>query len=461
VPPALAALALPVLKAMVRVKGSNVKIIFCLLMCFSTAAAATDLPEPLNDRDFAPVRPAEAALGRLLFYDPILSGNKEVACATCHHPAFGTSDGVSLAIGDGGIGLGPKRVADVNNPPEARIPRNAQSLFNLGFIGYRALFYDGRIEAAPDRPGGFRTPLDDEMVKGFASLVSVQAMFPVLSGDEMAGHYSESDVSQAVRLGQLTNKGGAWDLIARRVAEIPRYAEMFAAVYPAVTSPDDIAFTDISNAIAAFMEQEWRSDSAPFDQALRGEIQFEPMAQAGADLFYGAAGCAACHSGPLLSDFRFHAMAVPQFGPGKAARFETHARDEGRFRVTGIPADYYAFRTPSLRNVALTGPWGHDGAYSDLVVFVTAHADPVKALADFDRGQVILPVMGVDDWQVMNDPDEVAAIAAAVTTPVVNLSQNETAQIVAFLNSLTDPAIIKGRSGVPATVPSDLQVPRP
>ncbi|MEL6684848.1 MAG: cytochrome-c peroxidase, partial [Pseudomonadota bacterium] len=96
------------------------------------AASGEGLPAPLTDADFAPVDEMEARLGQLLFYDPILSGNGTVSCATCHHPAFGTGDGLSLGIGDGGVGLGPKRVADPDNMPEQRIPRNAPALFNLG-----------------------------------------------------------------------------------------------------------------------------------------------------------------------------------------------------------------------------------------------------------------------------------------------------------------------------------------
>ncbi|MGY8790589.1 MAG: cytochrome c peroxidase, partial [Pseudomonadales bacterium] len=145
------------------------------------------LPSALTEDDFRPVNVDEAALGQLLFYDPILSGNKEVACATCHHPKLGTGDGLSLSLGDGGKGLGVKRVVDQNNLPEQRVPRNAQPLFNLGAKQIKTLFHDGRIEVDTSRPSGLRTPLEDEMVSGFASIISAQTMFPVLSADEMAG----------------------------------------------------------------------------------------------------------------------------------------------------------------------------------------------------------------------------------------------------------------------------------
>jgi cytochrome c peroxidase len=431
------------------------------LIAFAQPLMAENLPPALTDADFIEVSEAEATLGQLLFYDPILSGNREVACATCHHPEFGTGDGLSLSLGDGGIGLGPERRLDTQNLPEQRVPRNAQPLFNLGFISYSALFHDGRVEIDPTRPNGLRTPLDEDMLIGFANAISAQTMFPVLSPDEMAGHYSENEIAQAVRLGRLTGEGGAWDLISRRVAAIPDYAIRFADVYPEISGPEDIQFTDISNAIAAFMAFEWRADAAPFDAVLRGQASFEADALAGADLFYGTARCSTCHSGPLLSDFGYHAMGQPQLGPGKGARFETRPGDEGRFRVTGNPADRYAFRTPSLRNVAATGPWGHAGAYADLSAFVAAHADPVAALSSYDRAQVVLPEMDAVDWRIMDDPAAVAAIAAAVTVAPVDLSAEEVAQLVAFLNTLTDPAAIAGRLGVPDKVPSGLAVPNP
>ena len=432
--------------------------LFAVLGGTALAAPAT-LPAPLTDADFLPVDPAEAALGQLLFYDPILSGGRDVACATCHHPRFGTADGLSLGLGDGGTGLGPDRVADPDNLPEERVPRNAPALFNLGVKNLTVLFHDGRISVDPTRPGGIRTPLETDMTAGFASLLSAQTMFPVLSPDEMAGHYAESDVSRAVRQGILTGPGGAWDIIARRVAAIPTYAQMFRDVYPAIQAPDDIAFTDISNAIAAFMEMEWRSDAAPFDAVLRGEGTLPEPAATGMELFYGRAGCSGCHSGPLLTDQGYHAMGVPQIGPGKKARFESGARDEGRAEVTGDPADRFAFRTPSLRNVALTGPYGHAGSHATLAGFVADHADPVAALARYDMDQAVLPDLSVADDEIMANPEEVAALAAAVTTPPVTLSEAEITALVAFLESLTDPAAVKGRLGVPTAVPSGLPVP--
>ncbi len=424
-------------------------------------AGNPDLPPAPQDSDYAQHPDALVALGHQLFYDPILSGNREVACATCHHPAFGTSDGVSLGLGDGGIGLGPARVADPDNLPEQRIPRNSPALWNLGHASFTVLFHDGRIERDPSRPSGLRTPLEDDMMTGFASLLSAQNMFPVLSPDEMAGHYSENEIAQAVRQGRITGPGGAWDLIAARVRDMQDYADRFIATHEHVTTAEDIAFTDISNAIAAFVAVEFRSDSSLFDAYLRGQADLPEDAARGMEIFYGRGTCATCHAGPFQTDHGFHARGVPQLGPGKAARFETHQRDTGRKRVTGRAADAFAFRTPSLRNVAQTAPYGHAGSHATLAGFIRDHADPVAALPRYGRTQVVLPELAVEDWAIMDDPDEVAAIAEAVATPPIALSEADIADLVAFLQSLSDPAALSGRLGVPATVPSGLPVPRP
>lgn len=431
-----------------------------ICLCLSLPVSAQNRPDPLTDADFRVHSSDEVALGQLLFWDAELSGNRNISCGTCHHPRFATGDGVSLALGEGGRGLGPDRVVDPENLPEQRIPRNAPALFNLGILDLRTIFHDGRIEADSSRASGFRTPLEDEMVTGFASLLSAQSMFPVLSPDEMAGHYAENEISKAVRTGQLTGPNGAWEKIAARIAAIPEYEARFKAVYPAIAAGEPIHFTDISNALAAFISFEWRSTDAPFDAWLNG-ANLPPLAANGAALFYGDAGCSACHSGPLLTDQGFHAMASPQLGPGKAERFETNQRDLGRMRVTNRESDAYAFRTPSLRNVTATGPWGHAGAHTDLRAFVAYHADPVAAFPNY-QPQATLSAFDAakPDWTVLGDAAEGAAIQAAVRQPARALTDPEIDAIMAFLDSLTEPAAIAGRLGIPASVPSGLPIDR-
>lgn len=419
-----------------------------------TTTSSSAGPLPSADVNFPEFDAPRIELGQLLFFDPILSGNKTVSCATCHHPKFNTADGLSLGIGDGGIGLGTDRKVDAANPPEKRIPRNAPALFNLGASEFVSFFHDGRLEVDKTRASGIRTPLGGEMESGFASLLSAQTMFPVLSAAEMAGHFSENDVSKAVRQGVLTGDGGAWDILAKRVEAIPEYRAQFD---PIIGSDKPIHFTDISDAIAAFVDFEWRATNSPFDLHLRLGQQLDAQAEAGKQLFYGDAGCATCHSGLFQTDHQFHAIAMPQIGPGKAAGFERHQRDEGRMRVTGNLADAYAFRTPSLRNVAHTSPYGHSGAYGTLEEVVRHHLDPVGSLNAYLEASAVLPVeVGKDDFAVMRNPEEVAKIAAANALASVDLDEQEIGEIIAFLNALTDPQSLKGALGIPASVPSGL-----
>jgi cytochrome c peroxidase len=437
-----------------------------VLLVSASALFADPLPEPLTDADFPPVDMAEVELGRLLFWDAELSGNWSISCASCHHSRFGTSDGLSLGIGEGGIGLGPDRRPDPDNYPEQRIPRNAPALWNVGAYGFTVLFADGRIEADPGRPTGFRTPLEDEMVTGFDSILSAQTMFPVLSQDEMAGHYTENEISTLIRSGRITGPDGAWSAIAARIAAIPEYEQMFEAVYPDIEAGRPIAFTDISNAIAAYMAFDFRSDTSPFDAYLRGQAQLDPDAMDGLRLFYGDAGCSTCHSGPLLTDMRFHAMGDQQIGPGKAERFENHQRDTGRQRVTGRPEDAYAFRTPSLRNVTLTAPYGHAGAFSDLKRYLVAHMSRGDTPEPYDLRYALLPEMdlGTEDWPLdgsLSDRAGIAEAARAVPFNAPELRDAEISSILAFLQALEDlQAVNGGRMGIPDTVPSGLAVER-
>ncbi len=418
------------------------------------ASGASASPLPKADATFPAQDVAEVELGWQLFYDPILSGNRSVACATCHHPDLGTSDGVSLGLGDGATGLGLERKIDANNPPEKRIPRNAPALWNLGATEFTVFFHDGRLEDDPTRPSGIRTPLGSEMEMGFDNALAAQAMFPVLSGDEMAGHYSENDVSQAVRLGQLTGPGGAWDILAKRVEAIPAYRAAFDEV---IGADEPVKFHHIANALAAFIAFEWRADASAFDAYLRDGTPLTADAAAGLDLFYGKAQCGTCHAGQFQTDHGFHAIALPQIGPGKAAPFENHNRDVGRGRVTGQVEDFYRFRTPSLRNITQTAPYGHNGAYSSLEAMVRHHLDPLGSLKAYVEANTTYSDGKFDtDFKLMTDEPEVIEIAAANELSPIDLTDQEVTEILAFLESLTDYDAIQGRLGVPESVPSGL-----
>ncbi len=413
------------------------------------------LPLPVTDESFIELNPLSVALGRNLFYDPILSGNRNIACATCHHPAFGTSDGMSLSMGEGGVGLGPLRSANPANAPVARIPRNAPALFNLGATEFTVMFHDGRVQKQDGAPMGFRMPLGRALERPVRNALSAQAMLPVLSPDEMAGHPGENEIADAVADGLIRGDRGAWALLAARVGAIAEYR----AAFDKVLGPGrPIHFSDIAMSIADFIAFEFRATNSPFDAYLGGDVTaLDASAKRGMDLFYGQANCSSCHAGPFQTDQSFYAIAVPQFGPGKGSDHLFYG-DSGREMVTGAPEDMYRFRTPSLRNVAATAPYGHDGAFATLDAMIRHHADPLRSLALYNYREARLHEMkvGIDDTLALNDLEELLRIAAASEIRPVSLSDADVADLVAFLQALTDPTPLRGRLGVPRSVPSGL-----
>jgi len=423
-----------------------------------------NLPPPVEDADFREEYddPEKAALGQLLFFDKILSGNQNMSCASCHHPLTATGDGLSLSVGEGAIGLGVTR--NLGTGPDAvpeRIGRNAPALFNVGAKQFKRLFHDGRVAEDVTQPSGFRTPAGDAFPNGIETVLAAQAMFPVVSASEMAGQPGENPIADAVAAGNLAGPDGAWMQLADRIRAIPEYVERFTTVFAAVEGPDDITLPMAANAIAAFEGSVWRADDSPFDRYLRGDKRaMSKDAQKGMRLFYGQAGCHECHSGSFQTDHEFHAVAMPQIGPGKGDGPD--GRDDfGRERVTGDPADRFRFRTPTLRQVAVSGPWGHAGAYDSLEAVVRHQLDSATGLATWDPEQVVLPSrpdLDAVDLVVQSDPARVAAIAAASEIEPRPSSDKDVHRLIEFLHALTDRAKVDLRRDVPRSVPSGLPI---
>lgn len=430
-----------------------------VILLAASPAFASELPPPLGPDDFITPDPAQAKLGQLLFYDRILSGNRNIACSTCHHPDLGTADGLSLGIGEGGIGLGPQRTAGTGDDRiRKRIPRNAPGLWNLGAKDLRVLFHDGRLSIADTFENGFNTPAEEWLPEGLENLLAAQAIFPMVAQFEMAGNPKENEVAGAVH----NRIDYAWPILTDRVRHIPEYADMFTAAYDHIDGPSDITISDIANALSAFMVFEWTSIDSPFDAYLRGDADaLTDVQRAGLELFYGDAGCAACHSGALMSDQGFHAIGLPPFGPGRTRRFDPMVRDVGRMGESDRLEDAYTFRTPMLRNVALTGPYGHNGAYPTLEGIVRHHLNPRVALDGWTPEQAALPEvpwLAAIDFMVWQDPREMARQRAAVGIAPVALSDGEVDAIVQFLHALTGESAGLGLLGIPEEVPSGLPV---
>ncbi|MEZ5323438.1 MAG: cytochrome-c peroxidase, partial [Verrucomicrobiales bacterium] len=210
---------------------------------FSSVAA-------LKEEDFLTDAQTEAAkvnLGRHLFYDKVLSGNRNISCATCHHSLTGTGDGLSLPVGEGGRGLGVTRdLGEGDTFIHERVPRNAPAVFNLGMAQFTTMFHDGRVSTDADQPSGFASPAGDQLPSGLDSALAAQAMFPVTSATEMAGQQGENEVADAAAAGNLPQ---VWEILAERLRTIPAYFVAFRAAFPdQVNQASDITFVHAANA---------------------------------------------------------------------------------------------------------------------------------------------------------------------------------------------------------------------
>ena len=430
------------------------------------------LPEPTYD--FRSPSAEKVELGRVLMFDKILSGNKNISCGTCHHSLAATGDGLSLPVGEGGKGLGVTLNTSAETPDEIheRVPRNAPPVWNLGDKSFHTMFHDGRVTTVTGAgfPSGCDTPAGANLPNNLENVLACQAMFPVTSATEMAGQRHENSVADAAADGLLAGPGGVWEQLAQRLQAIPEYVSMFQVAFPGdVIDKGDITYAHAANAISAFEGETWRADNSPFDQYVRGDKRaMSKNARVGAKLFYKGDGngqaCADCHSGLYQTDNSFHAIAMPQIGSGRdSGPFGTE--DFGREQVTGDANDIMKFRTPTLRNVALTAPYGHSGAYDTLRAVVEHHMDTASSLYDYNANrQAVLPThptLDASNYAAMDDPGAVERIAAANELVPFAYSAKDVDRILDFLNALTDPASLDLRrdqdvvKGVPSGLPLD------
>ncbi len=391
----------------------------------------------------APVRPALSLLGQALAFDKVLSGNRDISCMTCHLAGTATVDGRSTSIGQGATGLGAARV----HPQGRFVHRNAPPLFNLHAMS--VLTWDGRVFV--DGSGIIRTPGAPLNTAQRATLefgtLSALPMFPTLSRSEMRGESGNELAAVPDDKPQRT-----WKFLMQRLGAIPEYRAMFESAYPG-QSFDNMNFAHAGNAMGGWIAAVFAFNNTPWDRFLAGnddaltEVQLR-----GARAFLTTARCAQCHNGPQFSDQKFHNVAVPQVGPGFGNGADGHD-DFGRMRKTGNPVHRYAFRTPPLRNVELTAPYGHDGAMVSLRSWVDHYSQSDVKLRAYDPNQ--LEPLFRSTLQPTVD-----AILATRDSRVKKLviAPETVDEITEFLKSLTDPGARDLRRFVPATVPSGLPV---
>lgn len=396
---------------------------------------------------------SQVELGRLLFFDKILSGKQDVACATCHHPTENFGDSLNLSVGVDGVGaasmgsVGPGR----NHPQRVFVPRNAQPVFATHL--QPAMFWDKRIERPlppPPQPGSPPPPPPNfvNTPEGQMNLApdEAQALFPLVNVTEMrgSGHALDGLSNNAYHQALLT-----------RLQAVSDYVTRFNAAFPAGSPEVGMTVNNLGRAIAQYERSQTYINSA-WDRYLRGDVTAMTDSQKrGALLFFGRAQCDTCHNGPLLSNFTTHNLGVPQFGPG-LGNGPSGREDFGFENVTGQAANRYQFRVPPLRNVGATAPYMHNGAFSTLNEVVVHYRNKQQSTQNYtgqnmlqaaDLAPTLLPVAGV-----LNN------LSPLFLQVPGDLSQGEQADLVAFLQALTDPAFVQRLQDIPATVPSGLPV---
>ena len=388
-----------------------------------------------------------AQLGMKLFYSKSLGGEYDVACVSCHHPMLGGGDNLSLPIGTHAQYpdvLGEKRT--LKNGYNINVPRNAPSTFNIAYYK-KTIFHDGRIRSIRNENiNGIRTPdvsyEKDDLLAG-ENLVQAQARFPLISDAEMRGNFMPNAHNQTVRRALSDRLKNKW---------LNAFREGFSDKKG--SKEELITEQNISAAIAEY-ERSQIFINNPWRKYLQGDDEaISTRAKKGALLFFTSkenkgANCSNCHSGDFFTDESFHNTAMPQIGVGKGVGL-TKTNDYGCGDITKKRADKFRFRTPTLLNIEVTGPWGHSGAYTSLEAVTRHMLSPLKSISSFNSAQIKQKNIKLGDMQKNTNE----AIEAGVEIDAINsLSKIDIENIVIFLKTLTDPCV-KSRTCLSPWIPN-------
>jgi cytochrome c peroxidase len=391
-----------------------------------------------------------ANIGRLLWFDTVTALNDDNNCAGCHSPTngFGDSQPIAIGIDNNGI-VGPDRAGPRNM-------RRAPMVLNTAF--FPTLMWNSRFSALSDDPfnnsaGFLFPPPEGTSLSYLQHLLQAQAFIPPTERTEVAGFDFPGD-NDAIRVEVL-----------RRLNAVPDYRKLFGQVFLDVRRGGPITFDEFGRAIAEF-EFSLTFANAPVDRFARGESNAMTDAEKrGALLFFGSAGCVACHavsgsSNEMFSDFREHVIGVPQIVPSDTNN--TFAgpdanQDFGREDFTGNSNDRYAFRTAPLRNIALAPAFMHDGAFTTLEAAIQHHLDVVASARSYSPAAQGLP----PDLTGPVGPIEsmLARLDPLVATPTL-LTDTQVDDVVAFVrDGLLDPRARP--NNLRRLVPDDLPSGRP
>jgi len=409
--------------------------------------------EPLRFKniEFGP----KESLGAALFFDPILSGPRNISCAACHSRSLASGDGLSLAVGIGAEGVGKKRE---DQKDALVVARNTLPLFNRNRREFKSFFWDGRVQLGP--LGNFESPLGQKLEGGFENLLAVASVFPLSVEDEMLGRPEETDVNSKYYHGALIKDDEndnnyqlttldvflsigkrIWGKQEEKVNKTQKeYRVMFSEAYPNV-SIDELNISHVGNALSAYISAAFNLQPSPWDRYIDGDRAALSLEQKkGAILFYGKARCTVCHSGNEFSDFSFHGLSIPQQKIGKHGSY----LDYGRAVATGLPEFRYMFRTPPLRNVEDTGPWGHNGIFKSVKEAIEHHVNPIPLLY---KSQQIDPTEKMYVGNLIGYRSPILAEIAPLTSQEIDL-------LVKFLSSLSSLTVIDDNTATPMSVPS-------
>lgn len=311
-----------------------------IAVSFACSAFADDyalrLPAGLKAMQVPAANPLAAAkieLGKQLYFDPRLSADDTIACASCHDPKKGWSNNAPFATGVRGQVGG----------------RNAPTIINSGYQT-RFSFWDGR--AAQSGPNSH-------------DALEAQALGPI-----------QNPIEMDMKL----------DALVEKLNKIDGYRRAFNEVFGSGVTSQGIA-----QAIAAF-ERTVNSGNAPYDRFKAGDKSaLSETAQLGMKLFFGKANCSACHSGENFSDQGFHNLGLGLEKPNP---------DLGRYTISKQLGDRGAFKTPTLREIARTGPYLHDGSVETLEAIVEL----------YDKGGFPNPQLDEEMFALKLTPAEKAAL---------------------------------------------------
>ncbi|WP_297210326.1 MULTISPECIES: cytochrome c peroxidase [Thermodesulfovibrio] len=295
-------------------------LVFACFLCLNAYASERKksiepLPQPPSPK-YNTTTPEKVELGKKLFFDRRLSGDGTTSCASCHDPEKTFTDASEISL----------------SYPTTRNFRNAPTLINIAYA--KSFFWDGR-----------------------AKTLEQQAEFPIMSPFEMNQNL---------------------DFVEEEIRIVPEYREAFRRVFG-----QEVNIKLIAKALAAF-QRTLVSQNAPIDRYLRGDKNaLSDEAKKGLEIFTGKGKCIKCHHGAYLSDQKFHALMVPENPKyaneekfivtrryvakiNKYPDYMNIKEDLGRYFKTKKKADYKAFKTPTLREVAKTAPYMHNGIFKNL-----------------------------------------------------------------------------------------------